>query len=79
MKQGTKLHRHPWDAWLLKKKGEQTTLVKGVDFTCQTYAMTVQIRAAAQRRDRWVSLHVTESPKGSTIVITIKGRRKKVV
>jgi len=74
---GKKLQRHPWDEWLLKKKGQQTVVVKGRDFNCQTYAMTIQIRAAARRRNRRVSLHTSESLGGSVIVITIKGRRKK--
>lgn len=71
---GTKLNRHPWDAWLNRKRGEKVKLVKGKDFTCQTYAMTVQIRAAAKKRGRSVSLHVEEHGKDSMIIVTITGR-----
>jgi hypothetical protein len=73
---GDKLLRHPWDKWLLKKRGEQTILVHKRDYNCQTYAMTVQIRSAARKRNLAISLHVEESRRGSVIVITLKGRAK---
>jgi len=71
---GTKLKRHPWDKWLKRKCGEKVKLVKGKDFHCQTYAMTVQIRTAAKKRSRSVSLHVEEHGNNSIIVVTITGR-----
>jgi len=73
---GSKLPRYPWDRWLLKRRGEKTRLVKGRDFRCQTYAMTVQVRAAAHKRGRRVSLHTEEAPGGSIITVTIIGRTR---
>ncbi len=78
IKKGTKLQRYDWDGWLLKKRGEQTVIVKGRDFKCQTYAMTIQIRTAAAKRDRTVSLHTEEANGGSVIVVTITGRKRSI-
>jgi hypothetical protein len=73
---GTKLPRYPWDEWLARrKKNARTVLVKGRDYKCQTQSMTVQIRGAAIKRGRYVSLHVEEGRRIATITITINGKR----
>ena len=76
IKKGSKLPRYPWNEWLCRKEGEKTCLLKGDDFNCQTFAMTIQIRAAAKRLDQKVSLHVRETGSGSVIEVTIKGRMR---
>jgi hypothetical protein len=58
--------RYPWDRWLQKK---QVTLHKGRDFRCMPHSMGVQVRTAAARRGKHVSVFI----QGTTLVVKVEG------
>lgn len=54
---GGRPQRYPWDKWMKRKK---LTLVKGIDYQCQTHGMIQQLRTKATKLGLFVSVSVKE-------------------
>ena len=61
--------RYPWPQWL-KRQTPALELRKGKDYFCQPHSMAQQVRNAAQRYGKRVSIRID----GGTITVTVKGR-----
>lgn len=59
--------KYPWGRWL---NGRRRTLVKGVDFDCEAYALVLQLRRKAALMDKRVVAKIS----GDTI--TFRAERK---
>lgn len=46
---------YPWDKWFKKKRFK---LKKGKDFNCAPHSMSVQVRNAAKKRGKKVSIYI---------------------
>lgn len=64
--------RYPWDKWLESKK--RVWLKQGRDYDCQSHSMAQQIRNAAGKRNKTVSVCID----GDTIIFSSQpnSRRK---
>jgi hypothetical protein len=60
---------YPWDKWL--RMGNRLRIVRGKDYNCQPYAMTIRLRQEASKRNRRVSLNVV----GDIITATVLKKR----
>ena len=59
--------RYPWDRWL-RSTGRETRLRRNKHYDCMSHVMAGQIRNAASKRGKKVSLTVTED----TILLRVK-------
>lgn len=50
--------RYPWKKWFSKKG---FSITKGVDFDCTPYSMSIQLRNAASRAKKSISIHIEEN------------------
>lgn len=49
---------HPWDKWFKRRR---LTLRRNKEYTCQSYAMAIQFRREAKRRDCHVSIETYDN------------------
>lgn len=61
----TKPFIYPWKKWFSVK---QKTLTKGKDFTCQPHSMAQQVRNAARKYGKTVSVFIEDE----TVTIEVK-------
>lgn len=57
---------HPFDDWF---KNEKFTLYRGADYFCQPHTMSIQLRIAARKRRKRISVFIY----GPKLVVTMKG------
>jgi hypothetical protein len=58
MKFAGTLPRYPWTKWFSQK---QFRLRQGKDFHCQVHSMMIQVRFAAARMGRKVTVHLSDT------------------
>lgn len=75
LEKSTGLPLYPWSKWFKLKVGSpvrQKTLIRGVHFDCMPHSMAQQVRNAAYKRGRRVSIQIEED----CLKITIRRKKK---
>lgn len=64
---------YPWSVWF---ENQRFTLVRGVDYSCHTYAMAQQVRNAARpkRCNVRVSIKIAADGESLTVVVSRPNR-----
>lgn len=58
------IRKYPWDRWLRRRR---LVLTRGVQFHCEPHGMAQQVRNAAAKRNKRVSININ----GSTVRVEI--------